>query len=138
MPVENSKDNKAVVVKHIYYYLVSFVALMMIVISSVAIVDTALKVTAFSQADRWYGSSYFPGCDGTPTPVVNYAQDTAIVAPPAMNPTSCAAQKARQRQEQDEQAMRIHEQELAWSIAMFVVALPLFAIHWKFARNKKD
>lgn len=137
--MESSKENKGMAVKQLYFYLVSFAALMMIAISSIVIVDTSLRMTVLSEADRWSGSFYMPGCDGTPVPQYG-GGDMAM--PPAQQtaPTaqSCAQEKARQMRDQEQQISRQHQRDLSWSLSMFAVSLPLFAIHWKLARSKKD
>jgi hypothetical protein len=134
--MESSKENKGMVIKQLYFYLVSFAALMMIAISSIVIVDTSLRMTVLSEADHWSGSFYMPGCDGTPAP--QYVPSDAMPIQPAPTAQSCAQEKFRQFRDQEQQISRQHQRDLSWSLSMFAVSLPLFAIHWKLARGKKD
>ena len=135
MPAENSKENKSTAIKQLYFYLVSFAALMMIAISSIVVVDTLLKMTVLSEADRYYtGSFYVPGCNGSPTP--SYPGD--MMRESAPTPEYCAQEKLRQEREQDQQIMRQQQRQLSWSLSMLAVSLPLFVIHWRYARSKKD
>lgn len=125
--MENSKDNK-MAIKSFYYYLVSFASLIMIVISSIVIIYTVLKMTVLQQADYRSGYySYTSGCFGQP---INASE----VKP---TPEFCAEEKKRQMEEEEHRIVYERQSNLAGSIAVFVVALPLFIIHWNLARKKE-
>jgi hypothetical protein len=136
MPVENIKDTKTTFVKHLYFYVVSFAALMMIAISSIVVVDTLLKMTVLSEADRWQTTFFVPGCEGNMMP--HYGGD--MMMPQSEKPTQeyCAQEKNRQMREEELRISRQQQRELSWSLSMLAVALPLFIIHWNQVRSKKD
>ena len=57
-------SNKIVIIKNIYFYLVSFVALMMVVFSVADAVNIALKTYIFTKADNFNNYYASPiGCD---------------------------------------------------------------------------
>jgi hypothetical protein len=51
---------KAMIIKSIYFYLVSFVALMMVAFSSADLINMALKTWIFTKADKLYLSRGLP------------------------------------------------------------------------------
>ena len=61
--MDQQPTGKFIVVKTIYFYLVSFVALMMVVFSLADVINMALKTWVFTKADNF--SYYYaqPACD---------------------------------------------------------------------------
>lgn len=107
-----------------YCYLVSFAALMMMVISGVTIVSTTLKMTVFPQADNWSTMYAGPGCDG----MVYSGQPTST-------PEQCAKQKEENKKQQEQNRKASQQSNLVWSISLLVIAIPLFVFHWRQARK---
>lgn len=114
------------VVKMLYLYLVSFAALMMLVISSANIVSNVLKIVVFTKADNYYYSYAGPGCD------------SSSVVPGQKAPTveECDKLAESNRKREDESRSARRQDSLVWSISMLVVALPLFLAHWKILKKQ--
>ena len=121
---------KFMIVKTIYFYLVSFVALMMVVFSLADVINMALKTWVFPKADNL--SYYYaqPACD-----------ILAVKGDPNIKPLSteeCDKQKA----DADKRAAddRIAQRQLSAvrDISLIVVGVPLFAIHWWMIRKKEN
>jgi hypothetical protein len=85
-------SQKGNVIKNIYLYLVSFVALMMIVISGATIINSVLKMYVFKNANNYY-SYPAPGCDGN-----------VVVGQPVVSAEQCAKQAEINAERQEENA----------------------------------
>lgn len=126
-----SAQNKVFLIKKIYFYLVSFVALMMVVFSLGDLINTTLRIYVFTHADNF---SYYPMmvCE-TPAP--------PAVKDPNVKPLSkedCEKQNADNQKRADEERQAQRERDLVRDISMIVVGLPLFALHWMGARKKEQ
>jgi hypothetical protein len=133
-------SSRGMIIKNIYLHLVSFVALMMIVISTATIINDVLKTYVFIGADRYF-DTYAPGCDGSavvPGGVITPSGKPTV--PPESAPISvdqCAQQKEMNRKMQEQNRKANFEQSMVWSISMLVVAIPLFSYHWYLIRKKE-
>lgn len=118
-------SQKGSVIKNIYLYLVSFVALMMMVISAATIIDSILKTYVFKNANNYY---VYPaaGCDVNTYP-----------GQPTSTPEQCAKQEEINKKQQKENAQADFQRSMVWSISMLVVAIPLFSYHWYLIRKKE-
>ena len=125
--MDSPKENKVTLIKNFYFYLVSFAALMMIVISVISLLNTILTMTVFPKAD-YYGGIYVSGCEGAP----------AMPGQPTSSPEYCAAERTRQEQDRIDQQTRSRQMSFVWTISMLVVAIPLFIFHWRIARRKEN
>ena len=95
-------------VRLIYLYLFSFVGLLIVVIGSVQLVNLGLKVFVFPESDRYdYTAPAIPG-------------EKIATADAEMMKNQAARDQKRNRQ-----------RDLANSIAMIAVGLPLYLYHWK-------
>ncbi|MBI2464972.1 hypothetical protein HYV64_02405 [Candidatus Shapirobacteria bacterium] len=92
----------------LYLYLFSFVGLLIVVFGGIQIVNLGLKTWVFRDADGFvfYG----------PTPAKT---DPEYVDPEAM------------KAQQEQQTKNLRQSELANSLAMISVGLPLYLYHWK-------
>ena len=120
--------DKVKLIKTIYIYLVSFVALMMLVISCADIINQTLRAFVFTKADN-YGSYAKPaGCGiNTPRTVADKKQMTA---------EECIKmEKANMAREKENKIANRHR-DFAKDISLIIVGLPLFYFHWRIARRK--
>ena len=114
------------IIKNIYLYLVSFVALMMIIFSTADLLNIALKTFVFTKADDnyYYGPVACPVDASTSTPEIKgriECQDTA-----------------QQRKQNDDMRSAQRQRDLVRDISMIIVAIPVFLYHWKIVRNKEE
>lgn len=109
-------------IKKTYLYLVSLITLIMIVVASVSLLNTALKTWVFTKADNDF---YRPRIvcplneEGFPQKECNEDELT---------------EEEKQRQEDQRVAQR--QRDLAKNIAMLVVATPVFFFHFRLARKE--
>lgn len=114
------------IIKNIYLYLVSFVALMMVIFSAADLVNIVLRTYIFTKADQNYYNYPSPAC---PVPAPG---DTANTKG---NP-GCVNQEEQtkiDRNNRDAQRQR----DLVRDISMIVVAVPMFAYHWRIIRKRE-
>lgn len=116
------------VIKALYLYLVSFATLMMMTFSAASIVSNLLKMTIFTKADVYYSSYAGPGCDGQPY----YAGQ------PTSTPEQCEKLMILNRKNEDENRAARRQESMVFSISMFVVATPLFALHWRLLKRREE
>lgn len=127
--MDTQPTNKIALIKSIYFYLVSFVALMMVVFSAADAIDLALKQWVFTKADNNY---YFTSnCD------LNYAKpvgtDSTVKAPTA---EECAKMDAQQKEVDKQNRESQRQRDAVRDISFLVVGIPLFLFHWRYARRK--
>lgn len=115
---------KITLIKTVYFFLVSFVALMMIIFSSADLINTVLRTYVFTKADNFVG--YYP-------------EQACVVKPDgkAMTAEECAQQNAvnekRDKASQESQRQR----DLVRDLSMILVGVPVFVLHWRVARKKE-
>lgn len=114
------------IIKNIYLYLVSFVALMMIIFSTADLLNIALKTYVFTKAD--YNFYYGPTC--VPAPV------SAGTSTP-LKGEGCLSADEQKKQNEDQRTAQ-NQRDLVRDISMIVVAIPVFLYHWKIVRNKEE
>lgn len=120
-----SSRPKGSVIKNIYLYLVSFVALMMIVFSVADLLNTLLKTYIFTQADNY---SY---------PMVACAEKAAP-GQSAIDPAECERQQEGNIKQQEQSRIANRQSSYVRDLSMVVVAIPLFAYHWHIIRRKEE
>lgn len=121
---------KFAVVKNIYFYLVSFVALMMVIFSLADLINLGLRSWVFTKAD--YYNNYYsePGCDS----LVQKTDSTTK----ALSVEECDKRKADfdKREQENREAQR--QRDAVRDISMIVVGVPLFVAHWLVLRKKEN
>lgn len=128
--MENSAPApKAAIIKNIYFYLVSFVALMMVTFSVADLVNMALKTWVFTAATEY---SYYP------TPVCDEVAKMSDPNIKQIPPEECVKleEKNRERFANDQLAQR--QRDTVRDISFIVVGIPLFLFHWRTIRRKED
>jgi hypothetical protein len=120
---QTTHSNIVAIIKNLYLYIVSFVALMMIVFPVADLINTGLKYSLFPKADSYYyGGSY--DCVNGPGAPAPTAEDCA------------KREETRKKQEEYGKVAHLHN-SLARDIAYLIVGLPVFAFHWKLLRRKE-
>lgn len=111
-------------IKKVYLYLVSLVALIIMIVAAIGLINMGLK-TAMNVDDYYHGPYTY--CDS-----VKPVPDGSTVTPRECTAEEKAEQEARDRKNQ----MDNRKREIARSVAMLVVAAPVFFYHWKMARRE--
>ena len=111
--------------KKVYLYLVSLIALAMLIVACVSLINLGLKAWVFKQADN---TSYDYSCPMVPAaqPVSGSSSDSA----------SCDT--AAQQQQAHAQLISSRETETSRDIALIIVGLPVFFYHWRLVRKETD
>jgi hypothetical protein len=122
--------NKVAIIKNIYLYLVSFVALMMVVFSLADLINTALRTWVFTKAD-YYGNYYVsePACD-----------PLSVKGSPEIKPLSteeCDKRRTQQKQVDEDNRIAQRQRDMVRDISMIVVGVPVFIFHWMTIRKKE-
>lgn len=108
-------------IKKVYLYLVSLISLVMVIFAATMLINMGLKAWVFKAADNY------------PTYPV-----TCIQSPDSG--TGTKTQTCPDQQQQDEYQRAANksnkERQAAQSIALLIVALPVFVYHWKLARRE--
>ena len=121
---------KFVIVKTIYFYLVSFVALMMVVFSVADVINAALKTWVFTKADNYNNYYVEPACDA-----LTIKSDAAIKP---LTTEECDQRKAEADKRAIEERTAQRQRDIVRDISMIVVGVPLFATHWWIIRKKEN
>lgn len=121
-------SNKVTVIKNLYFYLVSFVALMMVVFSLADLINLGLKTWVFTKADN-YGY-YGPVACTLPTT----KSEDKLQVPDIQD---CNKQQAEQKKAQEESNLAQKQRDAVRDISMIVVGTPLFILHWTVVRRKE-
>jgi len=125
--MDNQPSPKGKTIKSIYFYLVSFVALMIIVFSLADLINTALKTWAFTKADTDMYPAY-PMCEvKTPDRKAD-----------SLSPEECAKQQELNRKQSEQSRAAQKQRNIVRDISMVVVGIPLFLIHWRIVRSKDE
>ena len=117
---------KGNIIKNIYLYLVCFVTLIMMIISSFNFISIALKTYVFKKADNY--SYYSPVCVA-PAP-------TDSTSTPVKGDPGCLSKEEQDRQNA-EQRVAQRERDLSIYIPMFLVSAAVFSFHWMIIRKKE-
>lgn len=122
---------KVALIKNIYLYLVSFVALMMVVFSLADAINIALRTYIFTKADNNYYSYPVAPCPvAAPTDVTSTNKIDKAAA------ENCLSKAEQDKQNADNIAAQ-RQRDLVRDLSMIVVGIPLFAYHWQLARRKE-
>lgn len=117
---------KGSIIKNIYLYLVSFVALMMVIFSAADLINTALRTYIFTKADNNYYGYPAPAC---PAGVTSTPYDVKMG-------TACQSKEEMDKQNR-ENATAQRQRDLVRDLGMIIVAIPVFAYHWYIIRKKE-
>jgi hypothetical protein len=114
---------KGQIIKILYFYVVSLVALFMVVFSLADMVNIALRTYLFPKADSNYYGYYEPVC--APTEVSSTVK----------NP-GCISKDEQMRIDKDNREAQ-RQRDLVRDFSFLIVGIPLFAYHWNIVRRKE-
>ncbi|MFA6447805.1 MAG: hypothetical protein WCW31_06185 [Patescibacteria group bacterium] len=123
-------SRKSTLIKTIYFYLVSLIALLMVVFSTADLINLGLKTWVFPKTNtNYYGmpcaSQIYPAPtkEGVtqPTTNIDYAKQCEI-----------------DRKNQEDMAIVQNQRDAVRDISMIVVGIPLFLYHWITLRKDKE
>lgn len=120
-----TQPSRLIWVKTIYFYLVSFVTLMMMIVSSSMLIETALKAYIFTKAELY--TNYYPG------PECGVKPDGKT----PMTAEECLVQQERMKKNDEENRVSQRQRDLVNNLSMLIVSTPLFFVHWRIARKKE-
>jgi hypothetical protein len=115
-------------IKKIYLYLVSVIALVIMVIGGIILLNMALKTWVFTKADNNFYLDTYRCSTVTPT--------TEPTTEKPVTPTCTAEQEEKQRKEHEEQRTANKQNDAAQAVAMILVASPVWYFHWRLARKE--
>lgn len=130
--MDNQPGQPRKVIKSLYFYLVSFVALMMVVFSTADMVNIALKTWVFKAADK--DMYYMPPC-ALPTATTDRPEVKSV---PAVSVEDCEKQNELNLKQQESSRLAQKQRDVVRDISMIVVGIPLFLIHWRIVRSKEE
>ena len=118
-----SKKN---LIKSIYLYLVSLIALILIITSTIGLINLGLKTWFFPQADS--DTYKEPPCELTISKIPNQTQEE-------YQKQVKLCQFNREQNNRNKYKTIARQRELVRDISMLLVGIPLFIIHWFFIRR---
>ncbi len=131
--MDNQPAQPRKTIKSIYFYLVSFVALMMVVFSTADAINIALKTWVFTAADK---------------DMYNYPRSICEMQVPATPPNvkpvptvskeDCEKQNEENIKQNETGRMAQKQRDVVRDLSMIVVGIPLFLIHWRIVRSKDE
>lgn len=131
--MDNQSTPPRKTIKSIYFYLVSFVALMMVVFSTADAINIALKTWIFTAADKDMYSYPKAACE-VPAP----ATPAEAKSVPATYKEDCLRQNEENIKQQELNRTAQKQRDVVRDLSMIVVGIPLFLIHWRILRKKEE
>src|SRR3989338_5799948 len=125
--METTSGNKPLIIKTLYLYVVSLVALFMVIFSVADLINIALLTFVFTKADS-YGYYPQPACEtasASSTPEVTKEKQPY-----------CVNEERQKNLEQDNRSAQ-RQRDLVRDISFIVVGVPLFLYHWGVIRKKE-
>lgn len=123
--METTPGNKPPIIKTLYLYVVSLVALFTVVFSLADIINIALRTYVFTAADQGYFGYYpEPACPVRTADAATSTKDVCI--------------SAKERETIDKKNNTAQKQrDLVRDISFIIVGVPLFLYHWRIIRKKE-
>ncbi len=112
------------IIRSIYFYAVSIIALFMLVFSVVDLLNLGLKTWVFPQADEYYSEC------------IPYKPASAI-ADPQIKAGPTEDDCARQNRQNEINRVRSRQNSAVRDFSMLVVALPLFIFHFRTIQKER-
>lgn len=128
--MENQPVTKLVWIKTIYFYLVSFVTLMLLTVNSALLLNLGLKTYIFTAADD-YGYGF------APTAICYDSVVKEGTAPKQLSAEECVKRDAENKKNEEKNRAANRQREAAENISFILVSLPLFILHWRAARKRE-
>ena len=119
-------------IKKVYLYLVSLITLVMIIVSVSGLLNTVLKTFIFKKADSYnYEISTPVACNNN---MPQEAREDLKVT--KLSAEECVKKEKESRQKAELRLQANRHRDFARNISLLIVAIPLFILHWLFARKK--
>jgi len=115
--------HKGSIIRNIYFYLVTFVALMMVVFSTADIINIVLRTYVFTKADQAY--YYSAPCAAS----VGNQDET--------NKTDCAQNRDFEIKQNKENMVSQRQRDIVRDISFILVGIPLFILHWNIVKKRE-
>lgn len=125
---KSTPKEKIMILKNIYLYLVSFVALMMMVTALYSLIDTGLRTWVLTEAD----SNYY----NKPMMIERAIYDQEGEKR-QMTEEEIQAEEEKWEKNQEQNRTADLQRDLARNISILIIALPLFSYHWYLVRKKE-
>lgn len=122
--------NKSSLIKTIYFYLVSLIALLMVVFSTADLINLGLKTWVFPKTNQ----NYY----GMPCPSQIYPMPVEKGTTQATATVDYVKQCEVDRKNQEEMTIIQNQRDAIRDISMIVVGIPLFLYHWITIRKDKE
>lgn len=106
-------------IKLLYLYLFSFIGLLVSVIGSIQLVDLALKVYVFKEADRY-----------------EYAIPQKITTPEGKEIKRSEEEIKEEKRIQESEYKKQRQRQASTAISMILVGFPLYLYHWSLIKKK--
>lgn len=116
-------------IKKIYLYLVSVIALVIMVVGAIMLLNMALKTWVFTKADRNY--YVYPAC-----PAVAPASEPASKLDAKTLECSPEQQELQRKNDAENRAAQ-KQRDAAQALAMIIVATPVWWFHWRLAKREQ-
>ncbi|MBM3205173.1 hypothetical protein FJZ48_04350 [Candidatus Uhrbacteria bacterium] len=124
----SNPPSKVSLIKNVYLYLVSFVALMMMTFATADLINTVLRSYVFTHADQDYFYPTYPCPTTRPD----------VPGAPVDNQESCTKEQEQMKKQSDMNRKSQRERSLIRDSSFIIVGLPLFIFHWRIVRRKED
>ncbi|HAZ16559.1 MAG: hypothetical protein A3H59_01005 [Candidatus Jacksonbacteria bacterium RIFCSPLOWO2_02_FULL_43_9] len=126
-------------IRLVYIYLFSIIGLVLVVISSVRMLDMGLKATLFKKAEadsrQFYPAMPVPYEKQTAEAVISCAEKCGFSEEEKQQARDFLADYNKQQDQEIPYYIQERYRTSAISIAMIVVGLPLYLYHWRLARK---
>lgn len=120
VPMEqDSTASRVAALRSIYFYLASFVGLMMLIIAVASIVNIVLKATIFTKADSYT----------LPTPEEDCSPER-LKEIPTVTLAQCQKMVEESRASRETNRAASRQNDLAFDIGLLAAGIPLFAYHF--------
>jgi len=125
---KSTTKERVLILKNLYLYLVSFVTLMMIIVSSYSLINLGLKTWIFTEAGNYNNYNDY-----------NYEKpaiaENGTKAEMTEEQIETKKQEVIKKEEQNKKSQT--QRDLAQYISMLIVAIPVFITHWMMIRKKE-
>lgn len=133
--MEPSKSGSREIIRNIYLYLVSLIALVMMVFAIASLINLALVTWIFPKADSSY---IYVGPKPIATPEVKTPDDKRTPEQIVADAASAQKQWEDEKKNAEEQRVAQKYRDLVQNISFLIVASPLFFYHWSVIRKDRQ
>lgn len=118
--------DKIHLIRSIYLYLVSLIALVMIIFSMADLVNLSLKTWIFTQADK---ADYY-------TPVCSESAPSTLKSEEAKPPGKETCEEIEKQEKKGHDARK--QSSAVRDLSFILIGLPLFLFHWQLVKKEKE